>query len=289
VPGAAVSLRRAPGLPVLPAPPPAAGPALAASSAYTTLAQTGGTATSASLSVLAGDIIVVKYASANGNVVITGGVPTASGLTFTQRVAYQVGNTSLSGCWIFTAPVTTGGSVTVSLACTVGASGDARGLVVFEVWRNGQLAPTPATQTGTGSGSTPSISITTTGANSVVTSVSGDWNADPGSRTYLSGATEDGDYFSLTIAHCDSFWQPAATAGAQSVGMTAPTGQTWSTAALEVQAAGAGPTGISLADVAAGTEQVAIAAAVPLARPWRRWPSRPRRCRWGTRPGPLRR
>lgn len=95
----------------------------------------------------------------------------------------------------------------------------------------------------------PSVSITTTQANSAIVVVVGDLNAVSGTQTFtsnggagsptlLTGHPGDGAYYGVGIA----YYPDAGTAGAKTVGMSAPTGQWWSIIAVEVKGT-AGATG----------------------------------------------
>jgi hypothetical protein len=63
-----------------------------------------------------------------------------------------------------------------------------------------------------------------------------DWNAvDGASRAYSSSATEEGYDFQSGVYTGYWAYQSAASAGAQTVGLTAPTGQAWAIAGIEIQ------------------------------------------------------
>ena len=93
----------------------------------------------------------------------------------------------------------------------------------------------------TGSGS-PSVGITTTADNSAIVVIVGDWNAVSGTQTFTSdgGAGTpvnltdypgDNAHYGVAIA----YYPDAGTAGAKTVGMSAPTGQAYSIIAIEVK------------------------------------------------------
>jgi hypothetical protein len=189
----------------------------------------------ASFTPPSGSILVVKVTSSDS--AQTHSTPTATGLTFTPRP--NVGPASSTRVSLWTA-VGAGSAVTVTAA--FGGGSQARGLSV-EVWTGAQLATTPAVHSiGPGSGA-PSDSLTTVAANSVVSWVSGDWAAVAGARTYRSSATEQGYHTATGLWTHYSAYQSAASAGAQTYGMTAPTGQTYTMASIEIQdSGGAAPT-----------------------------------------------
>lgn len=142
--------------------------------------------------------------------------------------------------------------------------------MVVERWGTATMDPTPAVNTPINGTGTPSATVTTTASDSVISTVSGDAQSnDPGTRAYLSGAVEDG----LQDGHVGSngvtyaYYQQCGAAGAQTVGMSAPGGQKWAMAAVEIKN-GASP--VVLADTplpglrAAGTtDSLAIGVAIP--------------------------
>jgi hypothetical protein len=71
-----------------------------------------------------------------------------------------------------------------------------------------------------------------------VTWVNGDWAAvSPSSAAYRSSATQDGLHDKSGTGNYVAYYatQPAASAGSQTMGLTAPTGQTWSLIGIEIQ------------------------------------------------------
>ncbi len=93
-----------------------------------------------------------------------------------------------------------------------------------------------------GASGTPSVSITTTQANSAIVVIATDWNAATGSQTFtssggagsptaLTGFPGDNSHYGVAIA----YYADAGSAGAKTVGMSAPTGQKWTIAAVEVK------------------------------------------------------
>lgn len=195
-----------------------------------------------SFTPLNGEVIVVKAVSADTP--LTFNIPTGGSQTFTSRAV----STAASNCpsAIYTAVISgSPGLMTVTLA--YGGSGAWHSMVV-ERWTGAQLAGAPATNsTKTGTGA-PSATVTTTGANSIVTSCEGDWSATaPGTPAYRSSALEDNGGAPnghLTVSGQYTayyFYQSAASAGAQTIGLTAPGGQTWAMIGIEIQDAGGGP------------------------------------------------
>jgi hypothetical protein len=178
------------------------------------------TLTSTAFTPADNEIIVVK--AATGDSSLTVGTASGGSLTYTARVT---GSTASYGrVSILTAPVgASPGSMTVAL--TFSGTGQWHAMVV-ERWSNAQLAATPATVSTTQSAATaPSATLTTAAADSAVSWVITDWSATaPGTRAYRSSATEESVHDGSTTQYVAYFaWQSAVTAGAQTIGLTAPT------------------------------------------------------------------
>jgi hypothetical protein len=193
--------------------------------------------TTASFTPPSGSILLAKVWAADGGMTVS--TPTATGITFTSRwnIGSNNSTTRLAG---FTGTGAAGSAVTVT--ATFGGLGNARALLV-EVWTGAQLAASPAVHTLDGTGGTAaSDSLTTVANNSVVSAMVGDWSAIDGtSRTYRSSATETA-YHTVTGGYTlYGMYQAAATAGAQTYGLTAPTGMKSSTAVIELQSSGGAP------------------------------------------------
>lgn len=188
------------------------------------------------ITVTNGDVLVIKVAAESNATGIT--TPTGGSQTYTLRAS----DATASHCnvAIYTAVVSgSPGTVTVTVAFTSTPSWHS---MVVERWTGAQLAGTPATNsTKVGTGA-PSTTLTTVAAGSVVTWVNGDWNATaPGTPAYRSSATQDGRHDKSTSFYVAYYaTQAAASAGSQTMGLTAPTGQTWSLLGIEVQDAGGG-------------------------------------------------
>ena len=102
-----------------------------------------------------------------------------------------------------------------------------------------------ASATNSGTTGSPSVSITTTQDNSAIVVIVGDWNAisgtqiftsdgGAGSPTNLTDYPGDGARYGVAIA----YYPDAGTAGAKTVGMSAPSGQKWTIHAIEVKGNG---------------------------------------------------
>lgn len=186
---------------------------------------------SAAFTAPSGSIVVVKVSNADANQTI--GTPTATGYTFTSRINVGTAGTT-NRCAIFTG---VGTGVSRAVTTTFAASSQERAMVI-EVWTGAALAGTPATDSVVGGVGAPTDSITTTGTNSVVAWVSADFNTIDGtSRAYSPAATETAYHRSAgyTVYHA---YQAAAAAGAQTYGISTPTGQKYTMASIEIQASG---------------------------------------------------
>jgi hypothetical protein len=210
-----------------------------------------------------GEVIVVKASTSDAGTVV--GTPTGGSQTYTLRGSV----TSGSFCYavLYTAIVAgSPGSMTI----TVPFSGDSgRRSMLVERWSNATLDATPAVNaTKTGSGA-PSATLTTEANNSVVSWVNADWNANaPGSRAYRSSATELGIHDQSAAADNQYVgyyaWQSTATAGSQTLGMTAPTGQAWSLVGVEVMGVPApGTTPVVRASTSQGAATGTTSVSVP--------------------------
>jgi hypothetical protein len=184
-----------------------------------------------------GELLVIKGIAEDVGMLLS--TPTGGGLTYTLRVS-QVGVSGNVNAYIWTAPVTASASMTVTVAET-GNTGVYS--MVVERWSGAQLAATPATVDTRGTGA-PSTTLTTVGASSIVSWLNGDWAAVSGaSRTYNTTSavpTEDG--YTTTAGNYTAYYayQIATAPGAQTFGLTAPTGQTWSLLGIEIENAGGG-------------------------------------------------
>lgn len=179
-------------------------------------------------------VVLAKVLESDGG----GTSTTPTGLTFTSRV--NIGTNNATTRVALYSAIGAGSAVTVTAA--FGGNAQARALIV-EVWTGAQLAGSPAIHSllsGTGA---PSDSLTTAAAGSVVSWMSGDWAAIAlTGKTYRSSATETASHFVTGLFSLYTAYQSAASAGAQTYGLTAPTGQTFTMASIELQDAGAAVT-----------------------------------------------
>jgi hypothetical protein len=182
-----------------------------------------------------GEVLVVKLETWDTATAM--GAPTGGSQTYTSRVTEAPGGFR-PWVGIYTAVVSgSPGSMTVS--STPAAS--ARYSMLVERWSGAQLDATPATGNANAGSGAPQCSITTEAADSVVSWVSGDAQAvDPATRAYLNSAVDEALRDEHTTVDGVAYYAYAviASAGAVTVGLSAPTGQQWCIVAVEVQAAG---------------------------------------------------
>lgn len=190
-----------------------------------------------------GDVLLF-VAIANGSSP-TIGTPTVSGLTFSSVASYS-GN---GGVHVYTATAVASSSGTVS--ATRSGNSEPWG---FWVGRYSGSAGVGAYAAGNGSGA-PSHSLTTTADNSAVVEGIVDWNEawTPTTGTWLTVNSVAGSDILVYTLPSNVYvrlgrWADAGTAGAKTVGMSSPTGQSWRAIAVEIK----GTTGTSNTGALAG-------------------------------------
>lgn len=184
-----------------------------------------------------GEVIVIK-ASAEGTTPIPG-TPTGGSQTYTAQVTDSTASTAYGR--LYTAVISgspAAFAITVPWTSTAGWHS-----MVVERWGNAQLAGTPATADTRGTGA-PTTTLTTVANNSIVSWFNGDFAAiAPTSRAYRSSAKEDGLHDKSTANYVAYFaFQEATTAGSQTLGLTAPTGETYKVIGIEIESAVVAPT-----------------------------------------------
>lgn len=189
----------------------------------------------ASVTVAAGDVLV--YAAWTGQGTAVPAAPTGGGLTFTQQVSGN--STNITGdaeAAIFTA--TSASSQTFTLTGTLTGTGAATNAWLFQVLRFSGV--TVGSSFGTAASTTGTLGITTTNANAALALVVTDFNAvAPGTPTYSTATA--GAFTSIYAAASGAAWTAYVgyhasdgTAGAKTIGVTAPTGQKSAIAAVEL-------------------------------------------------------
>lgn len=211
-----------------------------------TVNATSNTATTVSFTPGADELLVVKAGTGGGSHTISG--VSGGSLTYASRSSVAASGTRAAS-QIWTAPVGSSPSaMTVSVTFGGTYSSGVPMSAVVERWPAGTtVAATPATSSPTNSGTAPpSATVTTTGANSVVTWFDADFGGSTGTATYRTTSATPTQNFIRQVSGAASFYsayQPAAAAGSQTIGMTAPTnGGAWSMVGVELQAPPAGTT-----------------------------------------------
>jgi len=190
----------------------------------------GVTLTTAAFTPAVGEIIVVKMGSCFPDSPTIGVLSSTGGLSFTQRD--DVKTSGKAPARLSTAQVGSSSSMTISCTFTTDTG---QHFMLVERWSGAALDATPtATSPKTGSaGTAPNTGLTTEVNNSVVTWFITDYSESTGTRTYRSSATEVA-FQQVTGYSWYAAYQSAATAGAQVLGMTAPT-QNWTLLGIELQ------------------------------------------------------
>lgn len=193
------------------------------------------------LSVTAGDPITVVGLAANN--LTTLGTPADGVNTYTLTNSIVI--TDFCTAYIWKATAATTASLTISIT-RGGAGGDHWGFNAFtDSGSAGHGASTKTNTTGA-----PSLALTTTADNSAVYVLIGDWNALATARTWrtvnsitpTSGNghektyVQDGANYTVYMAR----YPDTGVAGANTYGLTAPTGEKYSIVALEVKGQASG-------------------------------------------------
>jgi formylglycine-generating enzyme required for sulfatase activity len=199
--------------------------------AETTWSGTATSKTTASFNVQVGDVLVaysgVEHAT-NNPITISGG-----SLTWTLQQSIHT-DTSDADVYIWTAVASSTTSITVTF--TLGNLTVQYGGNVLTFRNSSGVGASAATVVDGG----PSLNLTTTKANSAIVLVNADWNAvDGSSRTYRAGTgsfTEQTyGYVSGTYTAYGGYYANAGAIGTYAVGLSTPTGQHSSIAAIEIK------------------------------------------------------
>lgn len=212
--------------------------ALASSQEVDSTASNTTSLVSTAITVNNGDILVVKFA--NESSIQTAGAVTGGSQTWTQQVNVGAGQCrcTISTCTVSGSP----GTVTVTQPV---ATNTAWHSMVVERYTGGTLPASPVRLgPGQGSGLTgtgaPNATSASVAAGSILSWVNGDFAAvSPAGAAYRSSATQDGLHNKSTGNYVAYYaTQTAGSTGTQTVGLTAPTGQTWNIVGIEIQDAG---------------------------------------------------
>jgi hypothetical protein len=213
---------------------------------------TNATPKSVSPTVQVGDTIVIFGLTGNDLTQIN--TPSDGVNTYSSPQTIQVTDFVFGKVWTTTA--TTNATLTIS-ATRAGTGGDHWG-IGYIVHRNSAGIGTSNKANASGA---PSVSLTTS-ANSAVFAFLGDWNAGATTgKTWrtVNGITPTAGNGAEKMATLDSgiyttyaaVWSDTGSAGTNSYGMTAPTGQKYSIIAIEILAS-AGGTDVNVSDTPSG-------------------------------------
>lgn len=213
---------------------------------------TANAATTGTFDALAGDVLVAVGISEDASYPIT---ITNNGAALTWTEQQQVNVASYTRVYIWTT-VLAGDRTGLTVTFTTVSFGMHGGNVLTYRGSDGVGASNKTNV----SGAAPSLGLTTAQDNSAIIIANGDWNAADGTtRTWRtvngSAATEqsylrDSAHYSAYVGrHID-----AGTAGAKTVGLSAPSGQKYSIAAVEVKGSASGSQTITPGHLAPGAQ-----------------------------------
>lgn len=218
-------------------------------SAATSWSTTGGnnSTKTISLTVQVGDVIVVggvtEQGSGSGSTLSISDNGLTSGWTLQKSLSTS---STFTATYAWTATVTTAGTLTITLTLTDSGAAAAYGGIAWQWRSSGGIGNSAIANATSGSGQ---VSLTTSGNNSGVCVITGDWNATTGTTTWLSVnstvITQDAKSqnspsgaYSVYAGHL----LDAGTAGANTYGTSAPTGMEYVTIAVEVTGGSSGLT-----------------------------------------------
>lgn len=190
----------------------------------------------ASVTTAVGDTLVCYGSTADQTCTLS--TPTGgTSLTWTlQSSVVTVGGTDCSNCYMWTATATTAQTFTASVASHNSGTAYWFGFFILRfsgVAGFGAVNATHITATGT-----PTLSLTTTGTNSAI--VVGDVDFVPASGTpawltnFGTFTQECDQYVASNMGQYGGYHANSGAPATKNVGMTAPTGQTYSIIALEL-------------------------------------------------------
>ncbi len=192
--------------------------------------------TSASITVQAGDRLVVKASGSTSNGALS--VSDSASLTWSTTSDTTSGYNPV---YLSTSSaVAASGTLTVTVTR---ASGSSYFGAEIEVWRASDGFGTPVN--GRGSSSAPSLAITTTAANSAISYLNSDNNSSSVSgrawRTINSASPTEQQASTPGSTFFVGTWTDAGAAGSKTAGLTTPSSQKWAALAVEVLAQSATP------------------------------------------------
>ena len=204
-----------------------------------------------------GEVIVVKGWGGDLN---DPNFATCTGGNLTFGLHRHIQATGHSEIFIFVAEVgTSPGSMSVSVTWQTGSNDHG---IIVERWADAQIAGTPAGASPyLGTDSLPSATVAATDELSVITWLCADWDVTAGAQTYVAPAVQT-QTSSTSNVRVYGAYQPVSAAGDVTVGMSAPAGQTWTLAAVELL-----PAATSTADTGTLQEFTVTGATMPAAKP----------------------
>jgi hypothetical protein len=185
--------------------------------------------------VQTGDIIVVIGLTQDSARLLS--TPTGGSLTYTLQQSVIVA--AYSNAYVWTATATSNATFTISVAAT--GTGLAFGTDI-QIWRGSAGVGASSKTNAAGA---PSLALTTSYANSAVCVGNADWNAvDGASRTWrqvggVSPTEAAYQFYTGSYTVYAAYHPDAGAAGSKTVGLSAPTGQAYSTIAVEIRGAAA--------------------------------------------------
>jgi beta-lactam-binding protein with PASTA domain len=213
-----------------------------------------GKRTTAAFSTAAAGETLVAFAASDGPTAANGQTLTiaGAGLTWTRvrRAATQFGDAEI---WTASAPSVL---TNVTVSSTQSAAGVHQSLTVIAF---SGVAGVGASNVGGAATGAPSTSLVTTAAGSVVYGVGNDWDRAV-ARTIPSGQTKVHEFVDSAVG--DTFWVQSANGTTASAGSTvtlnatAPTGDKWNMAIVELTA-GTAPAAVSVPNVVGMTQTAA--------------------------------
>jgi hypothetical protein len=193
-----------------------------------------------SVTTQAGDrVVVVAIAE---DTTVTFSTPTGNSATYSLAQAVTTASNCAVSAW--TATDATGGTNWTLSVTAVTAGSYYYGIIVY-VFRGSDGFGNSGQAVSTGG---PSLALTAAGDNSAIVGTSADWAAVDGttrtwrtvnSITPTAGNGAEKLYFrdSARYTAYSAYWSDAGAAGSKTVGLSAPTGQTYALVAVEVKGA----------------------------------------------------
>lgn len=186
---------------------------------------------SISTTTAAGDVLAAFGGLHNGSAQLN--LPTGGGLTWTQQ---QFRKPSTSYCTAYLWSALASSAATFTTTITKVATDSA--LLGGNLLRFSGSDGIGASANNSANGAAPTLSLTTTQDNSAIVMLVLDWNGTSGARTYRTADagtfTEMSYYQAGTWTVQGGYYPDAGTAGAKTVGISAPAGQKYTIVAMEV-------------------------------------------------------